>query len=108
MDRNSPEASEARTRLEAEKARLDELLAELEKNFNQDGGISQSGDAAADTTYADTNIGTRDGIKNELDEVDAALQRLDDGTYGIDEVTGDPINPERLAAEPTARTNVGT
>ena len=34
------------------------------------------------------------------------MQRLDDGTYGIDEVTGEPIDPERLEALPTARTNV--
>jgi RNA polymerase-binding transcription factor DksA len=34
------------------------------------------------------------------------LQRLDDGTFGVDEVTGDPIDPERLEALPTARTNV--
>jgi DnaK suppressor protein len=40
-------------------------------------------------------------------EIEAALQRLDDGTYGIDEVTGEPIADERLEALPTARTNVG-
>ena len=41
-------------------------------------------------------------------EIEAALQRLDDGTFGVDEVTGDPIDPERLEALPTARTNVPT
>ena len=39
-------------------------------------------------------------------EVEAALQRVEDGTYGIDEHTGEPINPARLEAIPTARTNV--
>ena len=36
----------------------------------------------------------------------AALARVDDGTYGIDEVTGEPIDPDRLDAFPTARTNI--
>jgi DnaK suppressor protein len=38
--------------------------------------------------------------------VDAAFGRIDDGTYGYDEQTGEPIDPERLAAEPTARRNI--
>ena len=32
--------------------------------------------------------------------------RIEAGTYGIDEETGEPINPDRLDAIPTARTNV--
>jgi RNA polymerase-binding transcription factor DksA len=36
------------------------------------------------------------------------LQRLDDGSYGIDQVTGEPIAAERLEAYPVARTNVDT
>jgi RNA polymerase-binding transcription factor DksA len=36
------------------------------------------------------------------------LQRLDEGTYGIDEVTGERIDPARLDARPEARTNVDT
>ena len=44
----------------------------------------------------------------QLSELQAALARVDDGTYGIDEVTGEPIDPARLEAIPTARTNVET
>jgi RNA polymerase-binding transcription factor DksA len=42
----------------------------------------------------------------QLAEVDAALQRADDGTYGVCEVCGQPIAPARLDARPTARTCV--
>ena len=49
-----------------------------------------------------------EGLEADLAEIEAALQRLDDGTFGVDEVTGDPIDPERLEALPTARTNVPT
>lgn len=41
--------------------------------------------------------------QTELGEIEAALQRLQDGTYGICEVTGEPIAPARLRALPWAR-----
>jgi len=43
-----------------------------------------------------------DKIAAGLDAVAAALQRLDDGSYGIDHVTGQPIDDAVLAADPTA------
>jgi hypothetical protein len=39
-----------------------------------------------------------------LDDVDSALARLQDGTYGRCEVCNDGITDDRLAAVPTART----
>ena len=44
--------------------------------------------------------------RSALAEVDAALSRLADGTYGICAVGGEPIPPERLAVRPTATTCV--
>jgi DnaK suppressor protein len=41
-----------------------------------------------------------------LAEVDAALARLEAGTYGVCERCGRPIEPARLDARPTARTHV--
>lgn len=38
-----------------------------------------------------------------LDDVDRALARLDEGTYGTCEVCGSAIDEERLAARPAAR-----
>jgi RNA polymerase-binding transcription factor DksA len=45
--------------------------------------------------------------RDHLREVDAALARLDDGTYGRCEVCGEPIPGPRLEARPVARTCVG-
>ena len=42
--------------------------------------------------------------RRHLDEVDAALERLDHGRFGICESCGDPIPEGRLEARPTART----
>jgi hypothetical protein len=44
-------------------------------------------------------------IERELAGVEAALRRLDDGTYWTDEVTGDPIDDAVLVADPVARRN---
>jgi DnaK suppressor protein len=42
--------------------------------------------------------------RRRLADVDAALARRDAGDYGICEICGRPIAPERLAARPAART----
>ena len=44
-----------------------------------------------------------DVIERDLAAVETALQRLSDGTYWTDEVTGQPIPEPVLAADPTAR-----
>ena len=52
------------------------------------------------------DLGILEGLEVDLAEIEAALQRLDEGTYGLDEETGEPIDPERLEARPAARTNI--
>jgi RNA polymerase-binding transcription factor DksA len=44
-----------------------------------------------------------DDLADDLAGVEGALERLEDGTYWTDEVTGDPLPDELLAADPTAR-----
>lgn len=46
-----------------------------------------------------------DAIEGDLADVDAALTRLDNDTYWVDEVTGQPLRVDLLAAQPTARRN---
>ena len=48
-----------------------------------------------------------DQARDQLAQIDAALGRLADGSYGWCERCGQPINPDRLDARPTARTCVG-
>jgi DnaK suppressor protein len=48
-----------------------------------------------------------EGAKAQLAEIDAALQRLADGTYAACEVCGEPILDARLAAQPAARRCIG-
>jgi hypothetical protein len=44
-----------------------------------------------------------DGIGRDLADVEAALARLDAGTYWTDEVTGGELSDDLLAERPTAR-----
>ena len=42
-------------------------------------------------------------IEQELADVETALERLDNGAYWTDEVTGAPIDPAHLEANPLSR-----
>ncbi len=44
-------------------------------------------------------------LESYLQEVKHALAKIDAGTYGICEVSGNPIEEDRLEAYPAARTN---
>ena len=44
-----------------------------------------------------------DHIAQELTDVENALERLEDGSYFTDEITGAPLSDELLASRPTAR-----
>ncbi len=57
--------------------------------------------AGAESSGYDSSATER--IEREFGEVEAALTRLDEGRYGICEVTGDRIGDELLAADPVRR-----
>ena len=42
-------------------------------------------------------------LRRELDDVDAALAQIDEGTYGLCQACGQPIGDARLAAHPATR-----
>lgn len=61
-------------------------------------------DTAADDAAADDAAALDlERIERDLAGVEAALRRLDDGSYWTDEVTGEPIPDDVLAADPVAR-----
>lgn len=63
-----------------------------------------------DGTEPDDQDAPRDleRIAGDLADVERALERLDDGSYWTDEVTGDPLPDELLADDPTTRRSVYT
>jgi len=58
--------------------------------------------AASQVFEQQRDLALRDRNEQQLAAVDAALARLDDGTYGLCVRCGRPIAPERLAALPWA------
>lgn len=52
------------------------------------------------------NVSIVETLERRLRDIEYALQKIKDGTYGICEVSGKPIPPERLRANPAARTLV--
>ncbi|MGF1501152.1 MAG: RNA polymerase-binding protein DksA [Paracoccaceae bacterium] len=57
--------------------------------------------ASAETDRA-LELRTRDRQRKLISKIDAALRRIEDGSYGYCEATGDPISLRRLEARPTA------
>jgi RNA polymerase-binding transcription factor DksA len=105
----------ARRRLEAEQQRVAGLIGALSSEGLDEEAAAQVGDnphvtdpadQGSETFEREKDVAILEQLENDLAEIEAALQRLDDGTYGVDEVTGDPIAPERLEAYPIARTNI--
>ena len=91
----------ARRALLAERERL---RAELDVPIEAPGQMTFGSQAAAASGVFDQqrDLALRDRSKAQLQQVEAALARLDGGTYGRCESCGQPIAPERLEALPWA------
>lgn len=60
-------------------------------------------DLGTDNYEQEFALGLMDSERKMLHEIDSALQRIEDGAYGICEATGQPIPKARLIAQPWAR-----
>lgn len=95
---------EARQLLQAERERITAMLeASADSVREQQGTKVTSSDAAKDVIDRELERSELRHLYDELREVDAALERVDEGTYGVSELSGEPIPDERLRAAPTAR-----
>lgn len=63
-------------------------------------------DRASSETDRAIELRARDRQRKLISKIDAALSRLDDGTYGFCEETGDPISLKRLDARPIATLSI--
>ena len=59
-------------------------------------------DRASEETDRALELRTRDRQRKLISKIDSALRRIEDGTYGFCEETGDPISFRRLDARPIA------
>ena len=83
-----------------------ELLREAEDTLASlsAGGINEADitDRASVETDRALELRTRDRARKLISKIDQALERLDNGTYGYCEETGEPIGLRRLEARPIA------
>jgi DnaK suppressor protein len=76
-----------------------QTLAELHEDSTQHADLA---DRATSETDRALELRARDRQRKLVAKIDAALARLDDGSYGYCEETGEPIGLKRLDARPTA------
>lgn len=84
----------------------DEILRESRETLENLQEESQNHPDMADRASSESDraleLRTRDRQRKLISKIDAALKRIDDGTYGYCEETGDPIGIARLDARPIA------
>ena len=92
------------------RGRLEQLRAELRTRLERDQAVAREAepeveplDAAEQTREQDDAILRADRDRSQLREIEGALRRMAEGTYGVSEISGEPISFARLRAVPWAR-----
>lgn len=105
---------QVRTRLGEERVRFarlrdevtaDGLLSESEgSSLSEFSSLEQhQADIGTETFDRERDLSILENIEAELADVEHAIRRLDEGTYGACEACGRPIDADRLEAMPAAR-----
>ena len=81
---------------------LRESRETLEALANESSNLADVADRASSETDRSIELRARDRQRKLVSKIDSALRRIDDGSYGYCEVTGEPIGLRRLEARPTA------
>ena len=105
----------ARQLIVSEKERLESLVREREAEgigtqsetdqISELSSLDQhQGDIGTETFEREKDFSLLEQLEAEIGDLDAALRKIDEGTYGTCEVCGREIEPERLEAVPGTRT----
>lgn len=112
---NKKEIEQFKKKLVAEKTELESELSSVGQRSANNPNVWEANtggmevDSADENEVADKleeyegNAGILTQLENQLNEVNAALVRIDKGTYGICEKCGEEISMDRLTASPSAR-----
>ena len=103
------EIDELRTRLGSEREELaaqlttieDQAFAATQSDMSGDVGVDdESADAGTATFEREKELSIEQNVRDLIQKIDRALKRIEDGTYGICEVCGKPIEKARIKALP--------
>lgn len=99
-------------RLQAERERLEQELHEIMERTSLSSDVEQvselstyddhPADLASETFEREKDLAMEGNIQDLLEKVDTALEKLEEGTYGLCDSCGVEINPNRLEALPYA------
>ena len=78
-------------------------LQDLKETSLQEADLN---DRASSETDQFLELRTRDRMRKLIKKINAALDRIENGTYGYCEETGDPIGIERLEVRPVATLSI--
>ncbi|MCB0877503.1 MAG: hypothetical protein KDC46_00780 [Thermoleophilia bacterium] len=114
MSLTTQQTDELRDQLRSERRRIlgniEALHAEFGETMSEEseehGLESHLADQGTITFLRERDLSIEEHEEHLLAEIDAALKRMEDGTYGVCEVDGTPIEFERLQALPWARTHL--
>ena len=102
------ELADVKTELHSERKRLLEEIASAEEGLadlirdSGDGAGDDQADAGSKTFEREHEMSLANNARDMLEQVDHALARIDDGSYGVCENCGKPIGKYRLQAFPRA------
>ena len=65
--------------------------------------LDESAEEAVDTREHTTSVAIEDNLTEESEDIDVALEKIEEGEYGICEVCKKPISEDRLKINPTAK-----
>ena len=81
---------------------LEETRSTIEDMQEGTRNIPDVADRASEETDRALELRTRDRERKVVSKIDAALRRIEDGSYGYCDDTGEPISLKRLDARPIA------
>ena len=102
------ESNMLRSRLESERKHLTEELAQLKASVRplderrEGSPFGKREEEATETFELEKRLALEKRLIDQLAEVDHALRKFKEGTYGLCDVCGQPIDPARLEALPQA------
>ena len=92
--------------LDLKKSILSESKDTIKGMKEETRNIPDVADRASEETDRALELRTRDMQRKLISKIDSALRRIDDGSYGYCEETGEPISLKRLDARPIATFSV--
>jgi DnaK suppressor protein len=85
---------------------LREARETLEILQQENANLPDLADRASSETDRAIELRARDRQRKLISKIDSALQRIEEGTYGYCEETGEPISLKRLDARPIATLSI--